>query len=226
MRVRLRIWPVTTGILLLSCLPQPTAAQTASEVKAIDEQIAEGEKFLKDNPAGPAADKVRQEISGAAFQRLTELRQGEDWIGLKHNPNICRYAKVVLLSFEEDLAGPSEGNLWVDANLVGEAIMGHSPDDTLEADRAQWREAWKKVEALPGDPPPWEFIELSYHVRKKDVKAMRETLTLLAKRYPRAHANVWWGTQDFEGQPAWKLRLTRWLKLVGDPKWKTWEPKF
>ena len=204
----------------------PLLAQSDADVKKIDEKIAAGEKFLQETNKGPAADKVRQEISAIAFQRLTDLRRGGDWISLKPDPDICRYAKVVLLSFEDDIASKNEGNLWVDANLIGQAIMGHSPDETLEADRALWQKKWKAVEQMQGDPPPWEYIELGYHIRKKDVQAMRDSLTLLAKRYPRHHANVWWGTKDYEGQPAWKVRLTRWLKMVDDPEWKTWEPPF
>ena len=214
------------AVIFLACAARPAAAQTIAEVKAIDDMIAAGEQFLKESGETPEAIGVRQKIAAAAFQRLTELRKSEDWIGLKHDPDVCRYAKVALLSFDEDLREKNESNLWVNANLIGEAVMGHAPPNSLEDERAHWRKVWKSVESLEGDLPPWEFIELSYHVRQQDAKGMRHTLAHLAQRYPKSHANVWWGTKDFMGQPAWKVRLSRWLKLAGDPEWKTWEPSF
>ena len=94
-------------------------------------------------------------------------------------------------------------------------------------ERAYWRACWKKkVEPVRGDPPPWEYIDLHYYIRKKDFLSLREKLNELAVHYPQAHTGVWGGTRKVDGKPFWKWKADRFLKWAGDPLWESWEPTF
>lgn len=196
-----------------------------------DRVIAEGERYLDRFGKSPHADEVQGKIDGIAFQWLSEARQAGagNWIDLPYNPEIWRHAKLTLSQLHRDVAWHTNapGNLWADAHLVGEAILGHCPPDRLEAERSVWRSSWKKtVEPLKGDVPTWDFIDIFYYIRKKDCAGLRNHLDKLARQYPRSHQYVWGGTRIWEGKPVWKMWVGRWLKQCGDPEWQTWLPSF
>ena len=64
---------------------------------------------------------------------------------------------------------------------------------------------------------------LHFFIRKKDSPGMRAKLNELARRYPRSHEYIWWGTRPYPtspgvtiNKPCWKVRVETFLKLVGD----------
>lgn len=199
-----------------------------------DRVIAEGQRYLDRFGKSRNAAEIRHHISNVAFAQLTEIRQhGQgDWISVPQSPEVWRYGKVAAMGIEWDLKEHIVGNLWADAALVGECILTHCPADRLEDERAFWRTYWKKtIEPIADDVPPWEFIDVNYFIRKKDCPGLHETLNELARRYPRSHQVIWWGTGPYpegsdRGKPCWKVRVERFLKLCGDKDWQTWEPTF
>jgi hypothetical protein len=212
------------------------AARGLSRSRVCDDRvIEEGLRYLARFSKAPRAEAVRNKVAGVAFGSLTELRYGGLWLDKPFNPEIYRYAKASLVNVEDEVRRSLDNNIWVASNVVCEAIFVHCPADRLEDEHAYWRDFWqKKIQPLPGDMPPWEFVEIGYHVRKQDWKALRQNLTALAARYPKTSRNIWWGTEPWPagesggkaGQPCWKVRLSVFLKPCGDPEWQTWEPVF
>ncbi len=162
------------------------------------------------------------------YQAICDLqRAGDGWEDSPDREAVYRYADVVLPAMAEvDVlplvpGGPLvEGNIWVLAHLLTEAIFLICPEDELEAQHQWWQKYWEKEIKPLGrkDLPTWEYASLGYHVRKKDVAGLRQALTSLGQKGPEASRWLWEGP----GSPA---RARRYLREAGDPAWKTWKPE-
>ena len=117
-------------------------------------------------------------------------------------------------------------NLWGLAHLLGQAMFVNCPKDKLDEELSYWLEFWRtQIEPLHReDAPDWDYVQLGYFAMKKDPQALRALFNKLAKKHPLSDTKFW-GSPDPPRRSGPKpFIVSKWLKVSGDPEWKTWRP--
>ena len=92
-----------------------------------DRIMAEAQRYMERFGRSSEAGKVKLHYSGAASDRLDELRSGGGWMDKAYNPEIYRCGQIAMMGLDRDIHDRIEMNLWYRANLVGQTILGHCP---------------------------------------------------------------------------------------------------
>ena len=162
-----------------------------------------------------------------AFQALSEMRDSNGtYLNSAEPERVYRYASIFLRSsIEPEVVNTREygpgSNMWSMARTLIEALFTHCPDDRLEEEYQWWKTCWKeKVEPLGYESlPPWEYVEIGYLVRRKDVAGLHKVMEHLATTSAICHRRLWEGGNL--SQPVGP----EWLRRAGDPEWETWRPQ-
>jgi hypothetical protein len=209
-----------------------SARNTGNTLACKDRIISEGLKYL-DRFAGKVPNHhlaILGEISQAGYSASWKVRGGSSsFTSILGKPNVRLYlyarANVRAIAERGYLAETDKRYSGTNAFRV----MGHRlrrdliptiPDEYLDEEYKYWRGFWEtRVEKVPGDKAdPWDIIEAAFQARRRDAKGLRATLQRLAGKYPKSETSVW--------RLGYEQIIPLYLRAAGDPKWKTWKPRF